>query len=151
VNATAKFMGAPAAWAGARLRLDDVHGLWGGRVVFVLGRGQVVVQRVWPSQAEERHALQIPPAEAQAPFALCVEQDVLGVTFPARARIPDEACARLTLVAAGREQAVEKCAHDRHAGFEQVIATLTQLAARAERAERVYAGPFQPGFRPEWF
>lgn len=152
MNATAEFLGAPAAWAGARLRLDDVHGLWGGRVVFIAGLGQVVAQRVSAAQAEARHGLEIAPAEAQALFALCAEQDVLSATFPARPLIPDEARARLTLVAVGgQERTVARWAHDRHAGLEQVAAALGQIADRAAGARLLYAGSFQAGFRPEWF
>ena len=148
---TAGFLGAPADWAAARLRLDDVHGLWGGQVLYLSGQGQVLVQRVPPGRVEARFVMAIAPAEAQAVFALCVEQDVLAMAFPPRALIPDEACVRLTLVsAAGRAQSVTKCAHDPHAGFAAVSAALRPIAERAAQAGPVAPGPFDAEFRPAW-
>jgi hypothetical protein len=151
-GSTAKFLGDPARWVDARLRFSDVHGLWGGRVVFAAGDGRVVVQSVSPAQHEARHALTAPPAEVRALLALCAEHDLLAVTGAARPILPDEVYAALTLVNAAGEARTAGCwGADAPAGFDRLLAGLAQLEARAQAAPATYRGRPEFDFAPDWF
>lgn len=153
MSATADFLGAPETWGPARLCLDDVHGLWGGRVLYLSGGGALVLQQVPPGRIEARYSLTVPAAEAQAVLALCAAHDVLTVRFPPRPLIPDEANTRLTLVnAAGAPQTVARWAHDPpHTGLAEVLQALHALAVRALETPVQARGPFDAHYRPAWF
>lgn len=151
MSVTARFLGDPVTWVDARLQLDDWHGLWGGRVLFLSGRGQVVVQRAPAPQHETCHRWRIPADEAHALLALAVHHDVLAFAAPARPRVPDEAPTRLTLRnAQGEQRAVVKLSGDRHAGLEAFYAAVLELERRAQATDPIYTGPFRHTFQPEW-
>lgn len=149
---TARFLGQPETWINARLRCDDVHGLWGGRVVYLSGAGQVVVQVVPASRSETRWAWASAPAAAQAVFARCAEGDVLAARWAPRPLVPDESQTRLTLVnAAGAQQSVVKLAHDPHAALAQIFLAAHHLADQAAHTAPLYQGLFDDCFQPAWF
>ena len=58
-NATRSFLGEEPQWPVARVVLDDVQGLWGGRRIAVDGSGRLVVQVVEPGQRSMQTARQI--------------------------------------------------------------------------------------------
>ena len=143
-NPTARFLGDPVTFPQARLTLNDVHGLWGGRVVTVAGAGAVVVRTVSPARWERRSEFRLEPARVRELLALCIEQDLLSVTFPARAAIrPDETRATITLTnAAGAGCSVGCWAGDpRDPRFETIQAPLLALERHAGNLEPVYEGP----------
>lgn len=151
MNATARFLGDPVGWTKAQLHLDDWHGLWGGRRLFLSGRGQVVVQCVPASQRESCYALTLTPAEAAALFSLVGQHDLLAITFPARPLVPDETQARLTLInPAGEARTVVKNGRDQHAGWGAVYTALLDVERHAQATTPLYTGPFRQVFQPEW-
>lgn len=152
MTATAEFLGPAAGWSAAYLALNDVQGLWGGRVVYLAGAGRLLLQHVERGRMETRHALELPAAEAQAALALCGAHDLLNLTLPARPGIPDEAYITLTLInPAGAIRAVGKWAGQAHPGFQALYAQLLGWEQRARAAPALYRGPYQADFRPAWF
>jgi hypothetical protein len=58
-NLTRAFLGDEINWEYARIILRDVHGLWGGRNIFIEGSGYVLLQRVSPAQEELRYEFEL--------------------------------------------------------------------------------------------
>ena len=147
MNATRRFLGDASTWGDASLALEDMHGLWGGRVIDIRGDGATDV-RVYPvPQWERRYEFQLPPEEAQRLIELCIEHDLLSIAFPPRTRVyPDEARSTIHLVnAEGRKHSVACWAGDpRNADFEAVYAALRQVESHARQQQLLYEGPAQP-------
>ncbi len=143
-NPTARFLGDPTTFQQARLTLEDVHGLWGGRVVTVAGSGEAVVRTLSPAPWERRCEFRLEPDRVHELFALCVEQDLLSITFPARPTIrPDETRPVITLTnGAGTSHSVGCWAGDpRDPRFETIYAALLQLEHHAATLVPDYEGP----------
>ncbi len=114
-NDSARFLGDPAEWAGARLELADLHGLWGGCNVVLRGDGGCTVTRVrQPPLPDGTYEGRGAEAEAQAVLDRCIAQDLLTIRFPARSSIvPDETHTEITLInAAGARHTVGRWAND---------------------------------------
>jgi hypothetical protein len=136
-NETARFLGDPSTWAGARVELADIHGLWGGCAVALAGDGQCRVIRVrlpgYPDGTVERH---LGAAAARALLVQCIAHDLLTIRFPPRPFIvPDEAHPEITLVnAAGERRMVGRWANDpADPRFEAVYGALRALAQRIDQ------------------
>lgn len=128
-NQTQAFLGRGDRWRAARIELDDVQPLWGGRRVSVAGTGSCGVQIVGPAGAETRRAFVLLPEEVRRLFALCVENDILATPPSARPGLPDEARPAITLVNGDgqrRQAAVWAGAMD--AAFRAVYVALCALA-----------------------
>lgn len=142
LNATQVFLGDEARWAGGRVELDDVQGLWGGRRIAVAGPGWAVVERVQPGMAAWRHEVALGPAAWMALLRVFVENDFATIAPAERPGIPDEARPRITLANAAREErTVSKWAGVADARFEAVYEALLQIERLAERLEPVAQGP----------
>ena len=131
-NTTARFLGDPSGWAGARIELADIHGLWGGCDVILAGDGRCVITRVrLPGYPDGTEARQVSAATVRRLLEQCIAQDFVTIHFPPRPFIvPDEACPQVTLInAAGARQTVARWATDpKDPRFEAIYAALLSLA-----------------------
>ena len=131
-NATARFLGDPSGWASARIELADIHGLWGGCDVALVGDGRCVVTRVrLPGYPDGTEARQVGAATARRLLELCIAHDFVTIRFPPRPFIvPDEACSQVTLInAAEARQTVARWANDpKDPRFMAIYAALRALA-----------------------
>lgn len=128
-NQTKAFLGRGDRWRAARIELDDVQPLWGGRWVSVAGTGSCGVQIVGPAGEGARRAFVLLPEEVRRLFALCVESDILATPPPARPGLPDEARPAITLVNAdGQRRQAAIWAGEMDAAFGAVYAALCALA-----------------------
>lgn len=107
----------------ARLELDDVHGLHGGRRLIVHGDGRAEVETI----PAGRHGQG--KVNASALFELVVQNDLLGfVNPPRRPIVPDEACPQIKLVNAGGEERVRGVwSNDDVPPFRRVYQALLEL------------------------
>ena len=102
-NTTADFF---AAGDVASIEYSDVHGLWGGHVVRVLGTGEVLVKWVSPAKEATERQFRLADDEVRALFDLCVEHDLCTVTLElTQLVVPDSTTYSLTL-SNGRERHV---------------------------------------------
>ena len=139
-------MGDEPQWLDARVELDDVQGLWGGRRIAIGGAGRLVVQVVEPGQWERRFELTVEPDEWRRLVALLIENNLLTIQPAERAGIPDEARPSLTVVnAAGECWSVSKWAGVKDERFDAVYAALRRLETLTVHLDPVYRGPFRPG------
>ncbi len=123
------FLGRQARWRAARIGLDDVQPLWGGRRVSVGGTGSCSVQIVAPGGEETQRTFVLLPEETRELFDLCIKGDILETPPSARPGLPDEARPTITLVnAAGQRRQVAVWAGEMKAGFRMVYAALGALA-----------------------
>ena len=108
----------------ARVELDDVHPLHGGRRMVIYGDGRAMVER------DGRKI--IGSVNASAVFEIVVENDLLGfVNPPERPRVPDEACPLIKLVnAAGEERTRGVWANDDVMPFNRVYRFLLDLESK---------------------
>jgi hypothetical protein len=130
VNRTAQFLGDAGTWSQAGLVLDDVHGLWGGRIITINGSGNTVLRLYSVAQWEQRFELQLASHEVQRLFELCIEHDLLRISFPQRTSfLPDEVRPTITLInASGQRHSVSCWAGDpRNTHFEVLYAILRRL------------------------
>jgi hypothetical protein len=151
LNATAAFLGGPDDQMRARIVLDDVHGLWGGRQVWVQANGpaggRALVRRVPVPGHEQRSVVPVSADEVQGLLEAVLASDFLSIRFEPRPIVPDETHAVITLTnRRGECASVAKWARDRHPGFEAVYAALLALEARPGRL--VFEGPFDPDYAP---
>ena len=145
-NATRAFLGDEPQWRAARVELDDVQGLWGGRRIAVDGAGRLVVQVVEPGMWERRFELAVGADEWRRLVARLIENDFLTIEPAERAGIPDEARPRLTLTnAAGDRRSVSKWARVKDGRFDAVYAALRRLEDLTVHLEPVHRGRFEPG------
>ncbi len=143
MNATRAFLGDESAWPDARLSLDDVQGLWGGRRIFVAGTGRALVQTISRAMHERRFELALSAGETRALFALCVENDLLTIQPPERAGVPDESRPQITLTnALGERHTVSKWAGVREPRFVAIYTALYALETRSQVLEPAYSGRF---------
>jgi hypothetical protein len=131
-NETARFLGDPAGWVGARLELADIHGLWGGCDVVLAGDGHCRVTRVrLPGSRDGTFERPLGSEVARELFDLCVANDLVTIRFPPRYTIvPDEARPQINLInAAGDRQEIARWANDPpDPGFAAIYAALRSLA-----------------------
>lgn len=129
VNQTQVFLGSKARLRAARIELDDVQPLQGGRQVRVAGTGSTFVQVVAPTGERTQRAFVLLPEETQQLFALCVEVDILAMPASARPDPPAAARPTITLVNAGAQRyEVAVGAGEMAAALRPVYAALRSLA-----------------------
>ena len=131
-NETARFLGEPSGWGGARVELADLHGLWGGCRVGLAGDGTCVVTLVQqPPHRDGTYMRRLSAEEAQRVLAQCVAYDLVTIRFPTRTSVvPDETHPEISLInAAGERRTVGCWANDpKDPGFESITATLRAIA-----------------------
>ncbi len=129
VNQTQAFLGNKMHWRAARLELDDVHPVEGGRRVSVAGDGSASVQIVAPTGEQTRRGFILLPEETRQLFALCVENDLLATPASTRPGLPDEAQPAITLLnGEGQRRSVVVWAGEMASALQSVHAALCALA-----------------------
>ena len=96
-NTTQAFLGDLSTWRQAQVVLDDIHALWGGKRILVRGDGQTSITEVDLAQQEQVYRLDLGAERARSILNVCALNDVLGISFPERPRVPDESSTRLGL------------------------------------------------------
>ncbi len=56
---TKSFLGSPDTWHNAKVELDDIHDLWGGKCITLYGDGTAFVKIVDLGQSAETYRLQL--------------------------------------------------------------------------------------------
>ncbi len=141
-NATLEFLGEPAQRSAARLELNDVQGLWGGRRI-TLSAGRAVVQLVQTGMQETRFEFAPGDGEFERLLDQFIENDFLSIQPLERPGIPDEA--RPTLIfwnAAGEKKAVSKWAGVKDERFDALYQSMLQYETLTHNLEPTYRGPY---------
>ena len=145
-NATADFLGDETRWPAARIELNDVQALWGGRRIVLQGSGRAVVRVLQRGGSERRYEFELSTAEARQFLERFVENDFLTIQPRERPGIPDESRPRITLVnAAQQEWSVAKWAGVEEGRFDDIYAALLRLEKSTGHLEPVYSGPSESG------
>lgn len=144
VNATRTFLGTEPQWSAARIELDDVQGLWGGRAILLEGAGRVVVRLIQPAMLEHRYEFVLGEDERKGLLDLFVENDFLTIKPGERPGRADEARPTLILVnAAGESWRVAKWAGVKDERFDALYAAIAQLETYTQHLAPTYSGPHQ--------
>ncbi len=104
---TKSFLGSPDTWRHAKVELDDIHDLWGGKCITVYGDGTAFVKIVDLGQSAETYRLQLDEARMPELFEALLANDVLALQAMDREPGEDEICTRLSITnAAGETRSV---------------------------------------------
>lgn len=142
-NLTRAFLGDEISWEFTRIILRDVHGLWGGRNIFIEGNGYVLLQRVSPAQEELRYEFELSHGLITSLLVRFIEHDFLGIHFPETELSADEAITSITLINhLGHSFQLVKPAVVEHAGFSSIYEELLRIEASAQILEAIYYGPY---------
>ena len=124
------------------LRLDDIHGLWGGHAVALDADGNVFVRKVRRPD-EQRFHLKLPADELREFLAFIASSGIRDYREHARPGVPDEARPHITLTLAGQEKVTAaKWSNDKVPEFDKLYARLLQLAERATKTPAYLKQPF---------
>jgi len=136
MNQTSDFLGDPATWSGARVTLDDVHGLWGGHRIMIEGDGHVVVETVGPARGQSGHVEAVVSLEeAHTLLAECVNRDLVSIQIPLPPTLlPDSVCTRLTLRNANGQDhiAIGWTGSETHPHFDALVRMVLDIATRVQ-------------------
>jgi hypothetical protein len=150
VNATQVFLGDASQSGNARIELNDVQGLWGGRNISVAGSRRAIVQRVQPGLIERRYEFELDAATWTRLLEVLVATDFLTIRPAERPGIPDEPRPCVTIVnAQGERRSVAKWAGVEDVRFDGVYRTLLQLASLTEMLEPVHVEPYRGSINPD--
>jgi hypothetical protein len=147
-NLTRAFLGDEMSWEYTRVILRDVHGLWGGRNIFIEGSGFVLLQRVSPTQDELRYEFELSHALITSLLVRFIEHDFLGIHLPESEIPPDSTIASITLVnPLGHSFQLTKPGNVEHAGFSAIYDELLRIESSSQQLEPIYIGPYagEPG------
>jgi hypothetical protein len=100
---TKSFLGNADTWTGAKVELDDIHDLWGGKCITVYGDGTAFVKIVDLTQSAETYRLQLDDARLPELFEALLKNDVLALEAHASTPDEDELCTRLSITNAEGE------------------------------------------------
>ncbi len=143
-NATQQFLGEKGGWDSVSIEMSDVQGLWGGRIVRVLGSGQTLVRRIDRTMHERRYEIAAPPDEVRRLLGLFLEVDFLTIRPEERPGIPDEARPSITLMnASGARRTVSKWVGVADDRFDRVYAAIMEFERFAAQHEPAYVGPYR--------
>ncbi len=114
-------------WKAARVELDDVQALWGGRRI-VLHGGRVSIEVIERGGREQRYVLEFDRDQLIEILQQFVHSDFLTIHPSERPGRPDEARPKITLTnASGQATSVAKWAGVKDARFDALHARLLQL------------------------
>lgn len=100
---TKSFLGSPDTWRSAKVELDDIHDLWGGKRITVYGDGTAFVKIVDLGQSAETYQLQLEDERVPELFGSLLTNDVLALDGSEGAVGGDEICTRLSITNADGE------------------------------------------------
>jgi hypothetical protein len=75
---TKTFLGNPDTWRDAKIEIDEIDAVWGGKCITVYGDGTAFVKIVDLSKSEETYRLQLGAGEAPNIFDALLKNDVLA-------------------------------------------------------------------------
>src|SRR5690606_31011384 len=131
-----------------QITLSDIHGLWGGQSIYLIGAGDCTIRTV-KNRIEVRYALTLTPEESLALRQALIDADLVALEIPERAGVPGEARPAITLRNAdGEEHRIAKWANDEVERFDRVYESLLKLREKTEDIEPVYEGEYEPKWRP---
>ncbi len=95
-NKTEEFLDSPDDRESVILQFNDMHGLYGGRVIVVNGSGNVMIQLVYHNSEqqkmwEKRYLFDISPEQLDEIFFEIINNDILTIQMEDRSGQPDEA------------------------------------------------------------
>lgn len=99
---TKEFLGSPETWRDAKIELDDIHNVWGGRCITVHGDGTAFVKIVDLGQTAETYRMELEEEQVPQLFEAVLNNDVLSLGADAAAS-EDEVCTRLSITNARGE------------------------------------------------
>ncbi len=97
------FLGSPETWRSAKVELDDIHDLWGGKCITVYGDGTAFVKIVDLGQSAETYRLQLDEERVPELFGALLKNDVLALETCAGVSGANEVCTRLSITNAEGE------------------------------------------------
>ncbi|MGE5602853.1 MAG: YbjN domain-containing protein [Nitrososphaerales archaeon] len=100
---TKSFLGSRETWRDAKVELDDIHDLWGGRCITVYGDGTAFVKIVDLGQLAETYRMQLDEERVLELFGALLKNDVLAIENAERQPGADEICTRLSITNAEGE------------------------------------------------
>ena len=104
MNATTQeFLGSPETWRDAKIELDDIHAIWGGKRITVYGDGTAFVKIVDLGQTAETYRMELEAEQAPQLFEAVLKNDVLALENATEQPGEDQACARLIVTNAQGE------------------------------------------------
>ena len=134
---------APVPTGAIIIRLDDVHGLFGGQTLALDADGNLFVRKVRGRQ-EQRYHLKLPADELAALLVFIPESGILGYQEHKRPGVPDEARPRITLSLPDRKKlTADKWANDKAPHFDKLYERLLQLVERAAKTPPYREGQFE--------
>lgn len=100
---TKSFLGSPDTWRSAKVELDDIHDLWGGKCITVYGDGTAFVKIVDLARSAETYRLQLDDERVPEMFETLLQNDVLALEPGDSEPCDKEISTRLSITNAGGE------------------------------------------------
>ena len=100
---TKSFLGSPDTWRAAKVELDDIHNVWGGKCITVYGDGTAFIKIVDLGHFAETYRLQLDDERVPELFEALVTNDVLSLDAMERELAGDEIWTRLSVTNAEGE------------------------------------------------
>jgi hypothetical protein len=100
---TKEFMGSPDTWRDAKIELDDIHDVWGGKCITVYGDGTTFVKIVDLGQTAETYRMELDEEQVPRLFEAVLRNDVLSLADGAAQPGDDEVRTRLSVTNARGE------------------------------------------------
>jgi len=151
-NKTRGFFGMEETWSKVKLELYDIHGLWGGRAIYVFGDGKALVRIVTSGDSgfvEKRYLLNLDPAHVRDLIKIFIAKDFLTIKDSERPGIPDEVNPSITAVnSSGERFTVWRWGGEVKGRFEVLCNEFLKIEEKALKTEPVFEGPYGSGFLP---
>jgi hypothetical protein len=101
---TKEFLGSPDTWRDAKIELDDIHNVWGGKCITVYGDGTTFVKIVDLGQIAETYRMDLEDEQVPQLFEVVLKNDVLSLDENGAGQPgDDEVCTRLRITNARGE------------------------------------------------
>jgi len=137
--------------------LLDVHGLWGGRDLWIPSDGRATCCAVEPPKEgqsglqETRYAFHISESEVDALNDLIAQHHFFTIKTRERDGLPDEARPILLVKTGERRYGVSKWANEKHRDFDAIYDHLIRVAERGRQGTPIASGPYDWSWHPEGF
>jgi hypothetical protein len=129
---TKEFLGSPDTWRDAKIELDDIHDVWGGKRITVYGDGTAFVKIVDLGQTAETYRMELAEEHVPQLFEAVLRNDVLSLESGSAQPEADEVCSRLSVTNA-RGETRTICHWDLAATNERFEDVRNQLSSVFER------------------
>lgn len=133
--------------------LKDVHGLWGGRNVWIHSNGQCIAQEVKPGSGqlqENRCETRLTEYGLKLVISQLESHHFETIQTKDRVGVPDEARPEIIVrLDNGKLISHSKWANDKHADFDAIYDLLLTLGV-TKGVKPMWSGKYDPTWRPEW-